>query len=123
MGAFALMLKRILSVSLDWRLFLDDMIESIGKVLDYTDGLDQSTFLSNNLVYDATLRNFEILGEATKHIPDSVKEAYPEIEWRRIKEFRNFVSHAYFKIDPDILWDVVSRKLPELSIKLRQVEG
>ena len=57
-------------MSRNWKLYLEDMKESVRRVLEYTKGLDQKTFLMNGLVYDATLRNLEILGEAAKHIPE-----------------------------------------------------
>ena len=58
--------------------------------------MHQDSFLNNSLVYDATLRNLEILGEAAKYIPESIRAAHPDVEWQKIREFRNFVTHAYF---------------------------
>ncbi len=105
-------------MSRNWLLYLEDMENSAAKILEYTDGLEQDSFLNNSLIYDATLRNLEILGEAAKYIPESIRAAHPDVEWQKIREFRNFVTHAYFKVDPDILWDVITRKVPELQEKL-----
>ncbi|MEK6795205.1 MAG: HepT-like ribonuclease domain-containing protein [Spirochaetota bacterium] len=63
---------------------------------------------------DAVVRNLEIIGEASKRIPSSIKEAHPEIEWRKIAGFRDVVIHDYFKINKDILWDVSVNKTPIL---------
>ena len=108
-------------MSREWLLYLEDMQESVKKVLEYTESLDQQTFLNHSMTYDATLRNLEILGEAVKYIPDDVKNQYQEIDWRGIREFRNFVTHAYFKVDPDILWDVITHKIPELQQQLKNI--
>ncbi len=62
----------------EWYFYLDDMIGFAGKVLAYTDGLDQASFVTNGLTYDATLRNLELIGEAATHIPDDIRAAHPE---------------------------------------------
>nr|WP_297399316.1 HepT-like ribonuclease domain-containing protein [uncultured Marinobacter sp.] len=64
----------------EWRFYLDDMIEFAGKVLTYTKGLNQAGFVANELTYDATLRNLELIGEATTHIQDDVTGLLPLLE-------------------------------------------
>jgi uncharacterized protein with HEPN domain len=73
----------------EWRFHLDDMIAFAGKVLAYTAGLEQADFVANVLIYDATLRNLELIGEAATHIPDAVRSAHLEIPWRMIVATRN----------------------------------
>jgi uncharacterized protein with HEPN domain len=87
----------------NWRFYLDDMIDFTGKVLAYTDGLDQSDFVADGLTYDATLRNLELIGEAATHIPNEVRAAHPEISWRMIIATRNRLIHGYLGIDNDTL--------------------
>lgn len=79
---------------LTWRLYCNDMINFTGKVLDYTDGLSQAEFVASGLIYDATLRNLELIGEAATHIPDEVRAAHPEIPWRMIIATRNRLIHG-----------------------------
>ncbi|MCY3958055.1 MAG: DUF86 domain-containing protein, partial [Chloroflexi bacterium] len=67
-----------------WSLYVEDMIEFGERVLSYTSGMDQATFTADQLAYDATLRNLELIGEAATHVPEAVREAHPEIEWRSI---------------------------------------
>ena len=62
----------------EWRLYVDDMIGFAGKVLAYTDGLDQAAFVADGLTYDATLRNLALIGESANRIP-AVKAANSEI--------------------------------------------
>lgn len=68
----------------EWRFYLGDMIGFAEKVMRYTEGFDQSAFVSSGLNYDATLRNLELIGEAATHIPDPVRKANPNIPWRLI---------------------------------------
>lgn len=63
---------------------------------------------------DAVERNFEIIGEAASRIPDDFKKFHPGVEWRIIKDFRNFIIHEYFGINNQIVWDTIQFRLPEL---------
>ena len=67
----------------EWRFYVEDMIAFAGKCLAYTEGMDQYSFVSSALTYDATLRNLELIGEAATRLPDEVRAAHPEIPWRR----------------------------------------
>lgn len=103
----------------EWRFYVDDMIASGEKVLVYTAGMDQQTFVTNTLVYDATLRNLELIGEAATHVPDDVRAAHPEVPWRMIIATRNRLIHAYLGIDNDTLWSIVVTDISTLLPVLR----
>lgn len=103
----------------DWRLYVQDMIEFGEKVLSYTNGLDQATFIADGRTYDATLRNLELVGEAATHIPRAVRDAHPEIEWREIIATRNRVAHGYMGMDEDVIWDIIQTDIPSLLPALR----
>jgi uncharacterized protein with HEPN domain len=105
----------------EWRFYLDDMIALGERVLAYTAGLDQSAFVANTLVYDATLRNLELIGEAATHVPDDVRQAHPEVPWRMVIATRNRLIHAYLGIDHDTLWSIVVSDVPALLPMLRAV--
>ena len=98
----------------EWLFYLDDMIDFAGKVLAYTDGLDQAGFVSSELTYDATLRNLELIGESATHIPDKVRATHSEIPWRMIIATRNRLIHGYLGIDDDTLWSIIRDDVPEL---------
>ncbi|SDE57838.1 Uncharacterized conserved protein, contains HEPN domain [Thermus arciformis] len=97
------------------------MLEACEKVMRYTEGLDFHVFVRNELVYDAVLRNLEVLGEAAKKVPDSVRARYPSVEWRAIAGLRDVLAHAYFALDEATLWDIVAQKVPALAGALWQI--
>lgn len=107
----------------EWRFYLDDMIDFAGKVLAYTDGLDQAGFVASRLTFDATLRNLELIGEAASHIPDDVRAAHPEIPWRMIIATGNRLAHGYLGIDADTLWSIIRDDVPELLPLLQAVKN
>ena len=106
----------------EWHLYLDDMINFAGKVLTYTNGLDQAAFLASSLTYDATLRNLELIGESATHIPDDVRTAHPEIPWRMIIATRNRLIHGYLGIDNDTLWSIISDDVADLVPRLQALK-
>lgn len=106
----------------EWRFYLDDMIGFAGKVLAYTDGLDQDGFVASDLTYDATLRNLELIGESATHIPDNIRSAHPEISWRMIVATRNRLIHGYLGIDNDTLWSIIHDEAPMLLLQLKAMK-
>lgn len=102
-------------MSREWRSYLDDILESCRRIRSYSAGLDKEAFLSDQLVLDAVLRNLEIIGEAAKRTPPEVRQQMSQIEWRKIAGMRDWLAHGYFRIDGNIVWDVVQNKLPELE--------
>lgn len=96
--------------SREWRFYVDDMIAFAEKVLGYTAGLDQTAFVDDPLVFDATVRNLELIGEAATRVPGDVRLAYPEVPWRMLVATRNRLIHGYLGIDNDTLWSIVASK-------------
>jgi uncharacterized protein with HEPN domain len=109
-------------MSREWRLYLNDMLKGCEKARRYTAGMDRQAFLEDERTYDAVVRNLEIIGEAAKRIPDDVRRRVTGVEWRKIAGMRDWIAHAYFGLDPDILWDVIANKVPELMQSLQVLE-
>ena len=107
--------------SRNWLFYVKDMVEFCERVRRYTDGQDQSAFVADSLRYDATIRNLELIGEAAANVPQSVRDAFPDIPWRAIVALRNRLIHGYSGIDNDIVWTIVRDAVPETLSALRQL--
>jgi uncharacterized protein with HEPN domain len=108
-------------MSREWQFFLEDILQSCKKIQRYVKDMTLAQFKLDEKTYDAVIRNLEIIGEAAKQIPDTVRIMMPEIEWRKAAGLRDMLAHAYFGIDDEILWDVIQHKLPELKQVVKNI--
>lgn len=108
-------------MSRDFRLFLEDILESCGKVLRFTAQMSFEQFVADEKTYDAVVRNLEIIGEAAKNVPEEVRLRHSDVEWKKIAGLRDVIAHEYFGIDDDILWDIVQNKVPLLEGQVKKV--
>ena len=99
----------------DWGIFIDDILGSIEKIERYTEGKTFEGFSHNEIVIDAVIRNFEIIGEAARNIPEEIKGKYPFVEWKEMLGFRNVLIHDYFRIEVESVWDTVQNNIPILK--------
>lgn len=106
----------------EWRFYLDDMPGFVKKAIAYSHGFRQAEFESAGVNYDATLGNLELIGEAARHIPESVRAAYPAIPWRQVIATRNRLIHGYLGIDNDTLWSIIQDDLSGLLRALRSLK-
>ncbi len=104
-----------------WKFYIEDMIGFCNRVLEYTDGLALDAFIDNRIVYDATLRNLELIGEAATHVSDDIRQKYQNIPWRMIVATRNQLIHAYLGIDDDTLWSIIRDDIPDLVVLLQEI--
>jgi uncharacterized protein with HEPN domain len=96
------------------QLLLEDIVASGNKILSYTSNLSYEQFLEDEKTMDAVIRNFEIIGEAANRLPEEIKDQYPQIDWHRIRGFRNRIVHDYMGIDYKIVWLIKESFLPKL---------
>lgn len=102
---------------------IQDIKESINRILSYTSNMDYDDFLQDHKTQDAVIRNIEILGEATKLLTDETKKNYPDIPWKDIAGTRDKLIHDYFGVNIDIVWDIAQNEMPILSSQLRDING
>ena len=94
-------------------MYLEDIQTSMGRIAEYIEGLDFVSFKQDYKTVDAVIRNFEIIGEASKNLPDFIKQNNPNVPWQEMYYLRNKVSHEYFGVDYEIIWDVAKKYLPK----------
>ena len=98
------------------------ILDAIAEIEDYTQGLTEEKFIQHRLVHNATVRQFEIIGEAANAISSECMNAYPEIPWRILVDFRNVLIHQYFGVNFKQVFKVIQEELPELKINLLQIK-
>lgn len=105
----------------DHRLYIEDILESINKIEKYTKGMSFEKFSKDEKTIDAVVRNFEIIGEATRQLDSGIKKKYSDIEWKSMIAFRNVIAHEYFGIDMEIMWDIIQTNIPPLKQKIQNL--
>jgi uncharacterized protein with HEPN domain len=108
-------------VSRDPLLLLEDIEKSCLKIVRYAEGRERGEVVGNEMRLDAILFNLHVVGEAVKGLPESFRQRHKEVAWREIAGMRDFIAHAYFALDLDILWDAVSRDVPALLARVRSI--
>jgi len=101
--------------------FIQDIMESVTAARDFVIGYDFESFSNERKTKSATIRELEIIGEASSRISSEKKNAYPDVPWRLLKDFRNVLSHEYFGVNNEIVWDIVQNKLPQLQKRIEEI--
>ena len=105
----------------DIRVYIEDILESIAKIEEYTKKASKKKFNKNTQLQDAILRRLEIIGEAVKNTPQNLRKGYPNIPWKKIAGLRDILIHSYFGVNLDRAWKVVEKDIPNLKIEMKKV--
>ena len=105
----------------DPALYLSHIVESAGLIESYVRDLNAEAFREDQQRQDAVVRRLEIMGEAVKHLPDSIREANPHVPWRRIAGMRDKVIHGYIGLDIDLVWTVATTMVSKLKDDIQAI--
>lgn len=104
--------------------YLEDIQEAMQRIISYASDLSSfEEFTRDTKTQDAVIRNLEIIGEATKKLSDSVKQAHPQVPWREMAGMRDKMIHDYFGINYDIVWKVASDQVPKILQEIQRVRA
>jgi len=104
-----------------WQQRVQDMLDAIAEIEHFCAGMTFENFATDKKTQKAVSADFAILGEAATSIPPEVTQARSDIPWSLIRKMRNFVVHAYFAIDPEIVWDTIQNDLTPLREQLQDL--
>lgn len=106
----------------DNSLYFNDILESIDAINSYLKDINYEIFLKDRKTYSATIREFIVIGEAISKIITLLEEKSPNYPWRILKDFRNFIVHEYFGVNPQIVYDAATLELKELKEIIEKIK-
>ena len=101
--------------------FIQDILESINAAMEFVAEFDLDSFSSDRKTKSATIRELEIIGEVASRISAAKKTEYSSVPWRLMEDFRNVLSHEYFGVNDEVVFDIVRHKLPELKVQMDEI--
>ena len=104
-----------------WKHRITDILESINKIQNYVDDMKFDDFQKDEKTIDAVIRNFIIIGEAARNVPDDISAKYPDIPWQLMGDMRNFAVHEYWGVELTTIWKTIQDDLPPLVPSLNRV--
>ncbi len=104
-------------------IYLQHILQAVERIEEYTTDFSSDDFFSNHLVQDAVIRQFEIIGEATKRLSVGITENYVQIEWKDVAGMRDKLIHHYMGVDIEVLWDTIQQDIPILKEEVKKILG
>lgn len=104
-----------------FRHYLEDILESVELIENFTEGMDFEKFRGDAKTRDAVVKRLEIIGEAAKNVPKDIRDKYPELPWSKMARMRDKLTHEYFGIRFDIVWKAVKKSLPEMKPGIKKI--
>ena len=96
-----------------YRLYLEDILKAMNKIGNYIHGVRYEDFVDSDIIIDAVIRNFEVIGEASKNVPQDIQNEHSHIPWKRMIGLRNIMIHQYSDVDLSIIWKIATENIPE----------
>lgn len=104
-----------------WPQRVRDMIDASREIRSFVAGMTFEQFKADPRTMKAVLADFNIIGEAAAHVPESIKQAHPIVAWRQARAMRNVIVHVYFAVDAKTVWDTIRNDLPGMEADLERL--
>lgn len=105
----------------DYKLYLKDILSAMESIQMFVKGMNYEEFIDDDKTTSAVIRKFEIIGEATKQVPDDIKQKYPEIPWKEMAGMRDRIIHFYFGVDYKLVWESIKKRIPEVKPLINKI--
>lgn len=105
----------------DYRVYLNDILLSLYNAAHFIEGISYEEFVNDRKTISAVVRELEIIGEASKQIPASIRKKYPDIPWAEMAGMRDKLIHFYFGVDMAIVWKTVKNRIPKIEPLIQEV--
>lgn len=105
----------------DLRDYINDLVEACEDILSFTKGMSYSDFAGDKKTVNAVIRSLEVIGEATKKLPTSFRDNYPDIPWRQMAGMRDKLIHEYFGIDKQMVWQAIEKHIPDILPLIKEI--
>ena len=105
----------------DSKLYLKDILDAMDSIELFVKGMDFEEFKKDDKTSSAVIRKFEIIGEATKYLPEDIKKDYPDIPWREMAGMRDKLIHFYFGIKYELVWRTIKDVIPQIKPSLIEI--
>ena len=102
-------------------LYLKDILEAMAAIEEFVAGTDFENFKNDDKTSSAVVRKFEIIGEAAKHIPEEIRNKYPQIKWKQMAGMRDRLIHLYFGIKYDLVWHTIKDVIPQVKPIIQEI--
>ena len=105
----------------DYRDYLQDILDAVNDIESFVDNMTYEEFIKDRKTLNAVVRSIEIIGEASKNIPETMKAKHKELPWKQMTGMRDKLIHAYFGVDVETLWKAVKENIPPLKQSIQQM--
>jgi uncharacterized protein with HEPN domain len=105
----------------EYGFYLKDILAAMESIQTFVKGMNLEAFQGDDKTASAVIRKFEIMGEATKQIPEEIRQKFPQVPWKEMAGMRDRLIHSYFEVDHRLIWTTVKERIPQLIPQIKRI--